>query len=114
MTVPSGDVRVASLAVTPKVALGAAPNATLVGKGTVNVGFCAVVDDSVTVRRDLAEALDSAGFQSILCATIAEARIALRSQPIALAILDLSCPTVTGWSCSLRFARTSRSGSYRS
>ncbi|HEU4726253.1 MAG TPA: response regulator [Kofleriaceae bacterium] len=55
-----------------------------------------IVDDSVTVRADLAEALDSAGFHTLLCATIAEARIALRSQPIALAILDLQLPDGDG------------------
>jgi DNA-binding response OmpR family regulator len=55
-----------------------------------------IVDDSLTVRTDLAEALDSAGFHSILCATIAAARIALRSHPIALAILDLQLPDGDG------------------
>jgi len=55
-----------------------------------------IVDDSLTVRMDLAEALDSAGFHTIHCATIAEARIALRSQPIALAILDIQLPDGDG------------------
>jgi len=55
-----------------------------------------VVDDSLTVRMDLAEALGSAGFHPILCATIADARIALRSQPIALAILDIQLPDGDG------------------
>jgi two-component system NtrC family sensor kinase len=55
-----------------------------------------IVDDSLTVRTDLAQALDSAGFATILCATIADARIALRSQPIALAILDLQLPDGDG------------------
>ena len=55
-----------------------------------------IVDDSLTVRMDLAEALDGAGFHTILCATIAEARIALRSHRIALAILDLQLPDGDG------------------
>jgi len=55
-----------------------------------------IVDDSLTVRMDLAEALDGAGFHTILCTTIAEARIALRSHRIALAILDLQLPDGDG------------------
>src|SRR3954469_24619870 len=55
-----------------------------------------VVDDSLTVRMDLADALGSAGFHPILCATIADARIALRSQQIALAILDIQLPDGDG------------------
>src|SRR5215813_11757042 len=55
-----------------------------------------IVDDSLTVRMDLAEALDSAGFHTIQCATIADARIALRSHPIALAILDIQLPDGDG------------------
>jgi len=55
-----------------------------------------IVDDSLTVRMDLAEALDGAGFQTVLCGTIAEARIALRSQAIALAILDIQLPDGDG------------------
>jgi DNA-binding response OmpR family regulator len=55
-----------------------------------------VVDDSLTVRMDLAEALRGAGFHPVLCATIADARIALRSQPIALAILDIQLPDGDG------------------
>src|ERR1044071_1359200 len=55
-----------------------------------------IVDDSLTVRMELAEALDSAGFHTIQCATIADARIALRSHPIALAILDIQLPDGDG------------------
>jgi DNA-binding response OmpR family regulator len=55
-----------------------------------------IVDDSLTVRMDLAEALDGAGFQTILCTTVAEARIALRSHHIALAILDIQLPDGDG------------------
>ena len=55
-----------------------------------------IVDDSLTVRMDLAEALGSAGFHTLVCSTIADARIALRSHPIALAILDIQLPDGDG------------------
>jgi DNA-binding response OmpR family regulator len=55
-----------------------------------------IVDDSLTVRMDLADALERAGFHTIQCATIGDARIALRSQPIALAILDIQLPDGDG------------------
>ncbi len=55
-----------------------------------------IVDDSLTVRMDLAEALDAAGFRALPCASIAEARVALRSQQIALAILDVRLPDGDG------------------
>lgn len=55
-----------------------------------------IVDDSLTVRMDLAEALNDAGFHPVLCESIAEARIALRTQPIALAILDIHLPDGDG------------------
>jgi len=55
-----------------------------------------IVDDSLTVRMDLADALDGAGFHTLLCATIADARIALRSHRVALAILDLQLPDGDG------------------
>jgi len=55
-----------------------------------------IVDDSLTVRMDLAEALDGAGFHTILCGSIAEARVALRSQRVALAILDTQLPDGDG------------------
>jgi len=55
-----------------------------------------VVDDSLTVRMDLVEALDAAGFRSVGCATVGEARDALRSHSIALAILDVRLPDGDG------------------
>jgi DNA-binding response OmpR family regulator len=55
-----------------------------------------IVDDSLTVRMDLAEALARAGFHTIHCSTIAEARVALRSHPVALAILDIQLPDGDG------------------
>jgi DNA-binding response OmpR family regulator len=55
-----------------------------------------IVDDSLTVRMDLADALASAGFHPVPCETIAEARVALRSQQVALAILDIQLPDGDG------------------
>jgi two-component system NtrC family sensor kinase len=55
-----------------------------------------IVDDSSTVRADLGDALEGAGFRVIPCATLADARTALRTQSIALAILDLTLPDGDG------------------
>ena len=55
-----------------------------------------IVDDSLVVRTDLGEALEAAGFRALPCATIAEARIALRTHPLALAILDVRLPDGDG------------------
>lgn len=55
-----------------------------------------IVDDSLTVRADLTEALEASGFKSIACATIADARVALRAQPISLVILDAKLPDGDG------------------
>ncbi len=55
-----------------------------------------IVDDSLTVRMDLGDALEAAGFRAIPCATIGEARVALRTHQIALAILDVRLPDGDG------------------
>jgi len=55
-----------------------------------------IVDDSLTVRMDLSEALEVAGFRALPCGSIAEARAALRTQQIALAILDVRLPDGDG------------------
>ncbi|MGE0869942.1 MAG: response regulator [Kofleriaceae bacterium] len=55
-----------------------------------------IVDDSLTVRMDLAEAFEAAGFTTILCATATHARAALASEPVALAILDVVLPDGDG------------------
>ncbi|HEY5377128.1 MAG TPA: response regulator [Polyangiaceae bacterium] len=48
-----------------------------------------IVDDSLTVRMDLSEAFEGAGFRPILAATLAEARLALARESIAAVILDV-------------------------
>ncbi|HEY0987501.1 MAG TPA: response regulator [Kofleriaceae bacterium] len=55
-----------------------------------------VVDDSLTVRMDLVEALDTAGFRSVACADLRGARAALRDHTIALTILDVLLPDGDG------------------
>ncbi len=56
-----------------------------------------IVDDSQAVRMDLADTLEASGFRVISCATASEARIALRTQPIALALLDIQLPDGDGF-----------------
>lgn len=55
-----------------------------------------IVDDSLTVRMDLAEAFEDAGFAPILCATIAEARVALLRDDIGVVVLDVVLPDGDG------------------
>ncbi|HXB98468.1 MAG TPA: response regulator, partial [bacterium] len=55
-----------------------------------------IVDDSITVRMDLKEALEEAGFETSLCATAAAARDLLRRQPQDLVILDVLLPDEDG------------------
>jgi len=55
-----------------------------------------IVDDSLTVRMDLAEAFEAGGFASTLCASVTEARIALSKGPFALLVLDVLLPDGDG------------------
>jgi len=55
-----------------------------------------IVDDSLTVRMDLVEAFQSAGFHTIPCATAAEAREALARHPVAALVLDVLLPDGDG------------------
>jgi two-component system, NtrC family, sensor kinase len=55
-----------------------------------------IVDDSLTVRMDLAEALEAAGLNPVLCATLAEARAALLGGTFALVVLDVLLPDGDG------------------
>ena len=55
-----------------------------------------IVDDSLTVRMDLAEAFEAAGFNALPCATVANARAVLASEPVSLAILDVLLPDGDG------------------
>jgi two-component system, NtrC family, sensor kinase len=55
-----------------------------------------IVDDSLTVRMDLAEAFEAAGLHPRLCSNIREARDALAAQAIDLVILDVLLPDGDG------------------
>jgi two-component system, NtrC family, sensor kinase len=55
-----------------------------------------IVDDSLTVRMDLADTFEAAGFRPLLCGSLAEARRALAAQTVALAILDVRLPDGSG------------------
>ena len=55
-----------------------------------------IVDDSLTVRMDLTEALAAAGLVAVACATLADARSHLARDGIAVMILDLVLPDGDG------------------
>ena len=55
-----------------------------------------IVDDSLTVRMDLAEAFASAGFAPTICATAAAARQAVRETAFALIVIDVLLPDADG------------------
>lgn len=56
----------------------------------------AIIDDSLTVRMDLGDAFQEAGFEPLLCASAAEARVALRSEAPDLIVLDVVLPDGDG------------------
>ena len=55
-----------------------------------------IVDDSLTVRMDLSDALEGAGFEAVQAATLAAARRALRDERIDLVVLDVILPDGDG------------------
>lgn len=55
-----------------------------------------VVDDSLTVRMDIAEALQAAGFDTVPCADLRSAREALAHQGAGLVVLDILLPDGDG------------------
>jgi two-component system NtrC family sensor kinase len=55
-----------------------------------------IVDDSLTVRMDLKEAFEDAGFQTILCASAAAARQAFADAAVCVAVLDVLLPDGNG------------------
>jgi DNA-binding response OmpR family regulator len=55
-----------------------------------------IVDDSLTVRMDLAEAFSEAGFETVLCGTVAEARSSLLGNEVGLVVLDVLLPDADG------------------
>jgi two-component system, NtrC family, sensor kinase len=59
-------------------------------------GTVLIVDDSLTVRMDLAEAFEAAGFEPLLCATVADARGMLARAPVGVVVLDVVLPDGDG------------------
>jgi two-component system NtrC family sensor kinase len=55
-----------------------------------------IVDDSLTVRMDLGEAFESAGFATTLCSTMTEARLLLSTGSFAVIVLDILLPDGDG------------------
>jgi DNA-binding response OmpR family regulator len=55
-----------------------------------------VVDDSLTVRMDLDEAFRAAGFETLLCASAAEARATIARAVPGLIVLDVVLPDADG------------------
>src|SRR6202034_2357657 len=55
-----------------------------------------IVDDSLTVRMDLKEAFEDAGFQTIVCASAAAARQAFADAATCIAVLDVLLPDGNG------------------
>ena len=55
-----------------------------------------IVDGSLTVRMDLAEACEEAGFEAVPCGTLEAARQALAHAPIQLVLVDLWLPDGEG------------------
>jgi len=70
-----------------------------------------IVDDSLTVRMDLADVFDSAGFRAVLATTAAEARRALATEPIDVAILDVVLPDEDGIELLREIRNTQRESS---
>lgn len=68
-----------------------------------------IVDDSLTVRMDLADAFREAGFLALPCSNVAEARAALAQAPASVFILDVLLPDGDGVDL-LREIRNSPSG----
>src|SRR6185436_9442994 len=54
-----------------------------------------IIDDSLTIRMDLAAAFEAAGFLPRLCSTGAEARAAW-TQPVSVVVLDVLLPDADG------------------
>ncbi|MDB4962349.1 MAG: arcB [Myxococcales bacterium] len=59
-------------------------------------GHVVIVDDSLTVRMDLAEAFEEAGFRTLLCTTVAEARTTLLRDDVGVVVLDVVLPDGDG------------------
>ena len=80
----------------PPAALASADLAASASESAPAGASVLVVDDSLTVRMDLAEALESAGLRPLACASLQEARAVLAQGTVAIAILDVLLPDGDG------------------
>ncbi len=55
-----------------------------------------ILDDSLTVRMDLAELFEASGFRPIPCATVDAARAVLQREQVVVAVLDVHLPDGNG------------------
>ncbi|HTL15698.1 MAG TPA: response regulator [Patescibacteria group bacterium] len=55
-----------------------------------------IVDDSLTVRKNLEEVFSSSGFHPVTCGSVAEARVILHRTPPAVVVLDVGLPDGDG------------------
>jgi len=55
-----------------------------------------IIDDSLTVRMDLQEVFEGAGFATTMCPTVAAARAALVQELFHLIVLDVLLPDADG------------------
>lgn len=63
---------------------------------TASLATALIVDDSLTVRMDLASAFETAGFRAVCCSTAREAYETLTTQAVDIVILDVVLPDSTG------------------
>lgn len=60
----------------------------------------AILDDEPEIRRMLALALEEAGFQTTAFGRATEFEAALKRRAPDVCLVDLACPTATGWPSS--------------
>jgi DNA-binding response OmpR family regulator/two-component sensor histidine kinase len=73
------------------------------------IGVILIVDDSLTVRMDLAEAFEAAGMNPLPVASLADARRALATEDVRMVVLDVLLPDGDG----VDFLRDLREGDRR-
>ncbi len=71
-----------------------------------------IVDDSLTVRMDLQEAFENAGFEVTSCSNLQEARSALSSDSFEIVILDVLLPDGDGVEFLAELKSSSRTAAF--
>ena len=60
------------------------------------MGKIIIVDDEAKIRRTYSQFLTDEGFETISCATVAQANELLKAEPVDLVLLDIKMPEVSG------------------